>query len=264
MYKIKEFSTLSKLTIKTLRYYERENLLTPSFVDQNGYRYYDSKLLIHLAKVISLRQIGFSINEIKEFFDCPDKNQMLKVRKDEIEKSLIEENIKLSKINYLLEEKNMKYEVIVKKLPDYIVYYKDGVVKDFTEILDFILGSAEDCKKINPNIKCIEPDYCYLNYLDGEYKGNNFRVRYAQAVKEAGKDNDVIKFMKLEPVDAVCIYHKGSYDGLRDAYAFIMNYIEENGYEVLEDPRERYIDGMWNKEDEADWLTEIQVPVKKK
>lgn len=43
-----------------------------------------------------------------------------------------------------------------------------------------------------------------------------------------------------------------------------MKYIEENGDEMVELPRERYIDGIWNKENVEDWLTEIQVPVKKK
>ena len=39
MYKIGEFSTLAKTTVKTLRYYEQENILLPHFVDSNGYRY---------------------------------------------------------------------------------------------------------------------------------------------------------------------------------------------------------------------------------
>ena len=39
MYKIGEFSKLSKTTIKTLRYYEKEKLLIPHFIDSNGYRY---------------------------------------------------------------------------------------------------------------------------------------------------------------------------------------------------------------------------------
>ncbi|WP_308780120.1 hypothetical protein [uncultured Clostridium sp.] len=43
-----------------------------------------------------------------------------------------------------------------------------------------------------------------------------------------------------------------------------MKYIEENGYEIAESPRERYIDGIWNKENIDEWLTEIQVPVRKK
>ena len=39
MYKIGEFSILSKTTIKTLRFYEKERLFLPSLVDENGYRY---------------------------------------------------------------------------------------------------------------------------------------------------------------------------------------------------------------------------------
>lgn len=39
---------------------------------------------------------------------------------------------------------------------------------------------------------------------------------------------------------------------------------EKNGYEIIETIRERHIDGMWNKENEEEWLTEIQIPVRKK
>lgn len=158
----------------------------------------------------------------------------------------------------------MKYEIITKTLPDYTVYYKDGKLKDISEITNFILTSADECLKANKDMKCIEPDYCYVNYLDGEYKEKNFNIRYAQAVVKAGVETDTIKFMKLEPVEAVCTYHKGSYEHLPEAYAYIMKYIEDNNYEIIEHPRERYIDGIWNKENEEDWLTEIQVPIRKK
>lgn len=158
----------------------------------------------------------------------------------------------------------MKYEVITKELPEYVVYYKEGIIKDYSEITSFILSSADECLATNPNIKCIEPDYCYMNYLDGEYRDKDIKIRYCQAVEKEGVPNDTIKFMKLKPVLAVCTYHKGEYSTLGEAYGFLMKYIEENGYEVIENPRERYIDGIWNKEDVNDWLTEIQVPVRKK
>ena len=45
-------------------------------------------------------------------------------------------------------------------------------------------------------------------------------------------------------------------------YAF--EWIEKNGYTVIEAPRENYIDGIWNKENESEWLTELQIPVIKK
>ena len=189
---------------------------------------------------------------------------LLKQRKREIEKNLVLYNIELSKINYLLEGENMNNEIILKKLPAYSVYYKDGIIKDFSEITNFILSSSAECLKDNPNIKCVVPDYCYINYLDGEYRENNIKIRYAQAVEEIGIENDTIKFMNLEEVEAVCIYHKGSYDSLGNSYSIIMKYIEDNQYEIIDYPRECYIDGCWNKNIVDEWLTEIQVPVRKK
>ena len=58
------------------------------------------------------------------------------------------------------------------------------------------------------------------------------------------------------------IYHKGAYSNLRDSYNKILKYIEENKLEIIDTPRECYIDGCWNKENEEDFLTEIEFPVK--
>ena len=55
--------------------------------------------------------------------------------------------------------------------------------------------------------------------------------------------------------------HKGAYDQIGETYAFLMNYAEENGYRVKGLARERYIDGIWNKDSVAEWLTEIQLPI---
>lgn len=57
------------------------------------------------------------------------------------------------------------------------------------------------------------------------------------------------------------VLHKGPYSNIREAYAFAFNWIEKNGYTVVGLPRESYIDGIWNKDSEGDWLTEIQVPI---
>ena len=265
MYRIGEFSTLSKTTIKTLRYYEKEKLLIPSYVDlETGYRFYETKQLLDLSKIISLRQIGLSIDNIRNILNGDNIDKYLVNRKEEIESELTITNDQLSRINYLLEGENMKYEIIVKELPDYTVYYKEGVVENFSKLTDFILASGEECLELNPNIKCIEPDYCYVSYLDGEYKDSNIKVRYSQAVDRIGKENDSIKFEKLNPIKAACVYHKGAYEKLGEAYGYILKWVEENGYEIAEPIRERYIDGMWNKEDVNEWLTEIQVPIRKK
>ena len=153
MYRIGEFSTLSKTTIKTLRYYEKEKLLIPSFIDdETSYRFYETRQLLELSKIVSLRQIGLSIDNIRNILNGADLKEVLSLRKKELEIEMSISEDQLSRINYLLEGRKMKYEVIVKELPEYVVYYKKGVIKDYSAITDFILRSAEECKKTNPNI----------------------------------------------------------------------------------------------------------------
>ena len=99
MYKIGEFSVLSKSTIKTLRCYEKEGLITPSFVDANGYRYYETDKLLELTKIKSLRQVGFSIDEIKKVKRGDKLRDLLLAKKKELENIQLENNFKISKIN---------------------------------------------------------------------------------------------------------------------------------------------------------------------
>lgn len=265
MYKIGDFSQMSKTTIKALRYYEKEGLLKPVYIDQDtGYRYYETSQLVEASKIISLRQTGISIKDIKKILDGYDIRCILEERKKEIEDSLTNYNIELSKVNYLLEGNNMKNEIILKNIPSYIIYYRDGMIDNFSKISEFVLETGTECASLNPELKCMTPDYCYISYLDGEYKEENIKIRYAQAVEKEGKATDRVKFMKLDPITAICIYHKGAYENLGQSYNIILKYIEDNGYEIIENARECYIDGCWNKEKDEDYLTEIQFPVKKK
>ena len=90
MYKIGDFSSMSKTTIKTLRYYEKEGLLKPVYVDLNtGYRYYETSQLIIISKIISLRQIGLSIKDIKDVLNGGNLEKILVRRRSELEANLV-------------------------------------------------------------------------------------------------------------------------------------------------------------------------------
>src|SRR5436190_20007845 len=66
VFTIGEFSRITGLTVKTLRFYHEEGLLAPTAVDdQTGYRYYDASL-VELARTITfLKSLDFSLAEIK-------------------------------------------------------------------------------------------------------------------------------------------------------------------------------------------------------
>lgn len=113
-------------------------------------------------------------------------------------------------------------------------------------------------------MKCRVPEYCFIVPLDGEYKEKDFNIEFCEAVECMKPDFDDVNFKKIEAVSAASVMHKGGYDSLSKAYAYLMKWIEDNGYEIIQKPRENYIDGIWNKESPEEWLTEIQIPVKKK
>ena len=101
----------------------------------------------------------------------------------------------------------------------------------------------------------------FCEYLDGEYKEQDIRIRYSEAVEKRGVEGNNIIFRDIPETKVLSVFHKGAYDRIGEAYSYIMKYAEENGYRINGLARESYIDGIWNKDSVEDWLTEIQLPV---
>ena len=130
-----------------------------------------------------------------------------------------------------------------------------------SECMQWIPSVGQECLALNPGLKCADPPYEFCEYLDGEYRETDIRIRHSEAVTAFGKENGRIRFKTLPETKVLSIYHKGAYDKIGEAYAFLMNYAEKNGYTTAGLARECYIDGVWNKESEQEWLTEIQLPI---
>ena len=262
MLKIGEFSKLSMLTVKTLRFYEKEGLLMPAQVDKwTGYRFYNTCQLQTAAEIKALRQLDFSVEEIKMYLGGRPITEALKEKGEELRAKQAEIAHKLSIIRYLSEDEGMSIKAVIKEIPETVVYSYEKVLADYGEVTAMVLESAQECRRLNPGIECAKPDYCFCEYPDGEYRETNIRARYSQAVTKAGKGSDRIFFRTLPATKAICVYHKGPYNRLGEAYAYIMKYASDNGYKISGVPRECYIDGVWNKDNAEDWLTEIQLPV---
>ena len=262
MLKIGDFSKLSHLTIKALRFYEKEGLLKPASIDEwNNYRFYETSQLETAARIKSYRQLGLSIEEIKAVFAGTDVKEILQEKSWSLrkEKHLIES--RLSIIESIMEDKEMKYQVTEKVIPEKIVYTAETVLKVYSDIMQWIPSVGQECLELNPGMKCAEPPYEFCEYPDGEYKETDIHIRHNEAVTSFGKENDHISFKTLPEANVLSIYHKGPYSNIGEAYAFLMKYAEQNGYTTAGLIRECYIDGIWNKESEEEWLTEIQLPI---
>ncbi len=266
MYRIGEFSKMSKTTIKTLRYYDEIGLLKPQETDKfTGYRLYTTEQLFKLHKIQSYRQIGLSIEEVKMLLSGKNAEQIFNKRKEELVSELNNAKDQLSRLEFLLqrkqEEQFMSYSAIIKEIPGCLVYSVEFTVPNYDSFMEAIPAIGKKIEEKYPDLKCTVPEYCFIRYLDGEYKEKDIRVELCEAIDNKKLDFDDVVFKYLDAIKVVSVMHKGPYTRLGEAYAFAMKWIDENGYTVADAPRESYIDGIWNKDSEEEWLTEIQIPI---
>src|SRR3712207_5651795 len=101
--RIGEFSRLARVSVKALRLYDRLGLLKPARIDGlSGYRYYASEQLPRLNAVLALKDLGFSLEQVKKLLDeglsQSQVRAMLEVRRDEAERALEAEQERLARV----------------------------------------------------------------------------------------------------------------------------------------------------------------------
>ena len=266
MLRIGQFSKLGKITVKTLRYYDKIGLLKPAMIDSSSsYRYYTVEQLQTLHLISAYKAAGLSNELILKLMDKKDDERALL----EYQRVLLLQRAKeiqdaLSGLDALLANKETQaYTACVKEVPRRVVFCCQGYVASVACIHDFIKASVGELAKTNPDVRPSEPDYCCVIYPDDGYRESNIFIEYVQSVDRVGKNTDTLKFKEIEEITAVSVLHHGSYDTLKDAYLFAVNWAKDNGYTLSGEPRERYINGAWNREQVSEWLTELQLPVKK-
>ena len=266
MLRIGEFSKLAKMTVKALRHYDKIGLLKPAVIDQStSYRYYTENQLQTAYLISVYKECGLSNVAILELLQNESargavleyQKRILFDRRAEIERSL-------ATVDSLLEGGGQSYTASIKHIDGCLVYCCRGYVSGVASIHDFAKTCVEQFSVAYPDIKPSEPDYCCVIYPDDGYRESNIFIEYAQSVERSGEDTAFLKFRELEPITALCVLHRGCYENLREAYLYAVRWAGENGYELCGEPRERYINGSWNKTCVSDWLTELQIPVKEK
>ncbi|MBC8496712.1 MAG: MerR family transcriptional regulator, partial [Chloroflexi bacterium] len=138
MLKIGDFSKLSRVTVKTLRYYDEIGLLKPAQVDRfTGYRYYSFKQLPRLNRILALKDLGLSLEQIGRLLDeeLPSEQLrgMLRLKWAEIEGEVTEAQAHLARVEARLRQIEQevvmsKYDVIIKKVELLKVASMRGVV----------------------------------------------------------------------------------------------------------------------------------------
>ena len=264
LYKIGMFAQMNHVTIKALRFYEEKGLLFPAYVDEeNGYRYYRMDQMADLHRITALKQAGFTIDDILQLDNSSDATVFLQKKKAELMKKIAELTMQIAVIDgYLMGDKDsVEAPVLIRIIPSVTVASMEERVETYDALFD--LMPAMGAKMEALGCECALPEYCFTHYLEPGYKEEQVLIEVCEAVTQKKKDADGLVFKDLPEIQAACIYHKGSYNEFPRTYAVLLKYIEENGYEICGNIREKYIDGVWNKDSEKEWLSEIQIPVVK-
>ena len=271
MLKIGDFSRLSRVSVKALRYYDEIDLLKPVKVDRfTGYRYYSVDQLPRLNRIIVLKNLGLSLEEVSALLvnnlSIDHIKQLLNVKQAEIRERLQEDQRRLGQVEEWLRQIEKEgimpeYQVVIKKVePTIIASIRDvlpaysHIGQLFEEIFNY-LGSKGG-KPAGPVM--------FISH-DPEYKEENVDVEAGVPLSEAISGSGRIGVYELPGMEhAACTIYKGSYEGIGEAYEAIMSWIESNSYQITGPDRDIYLTSPADTSDPASYVTEIQFPVVKK
>ncbi len=265
MYTIGEFSKITGLSVKTLRFYHEEGLLVPSAIDdETGYRYY-APVLIERARVVTrLRALEFPLADIAEMLakhdDESDILDYLERHREAIQARLRQyREIHQALDKIITQEREARatmssasFEVQEKDVPAMLVA---GIRMQ---------GRYSDCGPAFAKLGrrcgfriCGKP---MMLIYDHEYREDDANFEPCMPVR-SGKSADGIEVRELQGGRAVTLLHQGPWQELGRSYAKVLDYVKHNGYEIQSPCREVYVKGpgMIFKGNPKKYLTEIQM-----
>jgi DNA-binding transcriptional MerR regulator len=269
VFTIGEFSTISGIPVRTLRFYHDEGLLVPAVVDpETKYRSYDERNLERANVIVALRDLEFSLDDIRQILaDCSDDEDILRHlerQKDVLTQKLCHYRGVLQKIEKIIdderhtrEEEKMSaatYEIAERQIDPMLV----AGIRMQGHYSDCGQGFARLCKSLGRHMA--GKPLCL--FYDGEYREGDANFEPCVPVRKA-VSIDGINVRELPAARCVTLTHRGPYDQLRASYARLMKYVKDRGYEVKLPTREVYVKGpgMIFRGNPKKYLTEIQLPV---
>lgn len=274
MLKIGDFSKLSLVSIKALRYYDELGLLKPVQVDEfTGYRYYSTSQLTRLNRILALKDMGLALEQIAQLLDqnlTPDQVRgMLKLKRVELEQQMAESQQRLERINAWLQTFEQEavmpaYDVIVKKVAPLRVAQVRALVPDLEHIgpvLDHTFDqvgnyiSQHGATPLDPSTT--------VYYVEG-YCEQNFEVGACMPFTGSLTGDANVEVCELPAHETVAVVvHHGPFSTMHQAYEAAFRWIEANVYQTAGYVRELNLE-YERGGDQSKYVTEIQFPIEKR
>ncbi len=273
MFRIGDFSRLSRVPVKTLRYYDEIGLLKPRGIDRfTRYRYYSVDQLPLLYRILGLKELGFSLEQIARLLEgdiSPGQlRRMLEVRRGEIEQQLEQGHYQLKRLEARLKQieqegKMPDYEVILKKVDPRWVASVRGVISSYDEsgpVFDRLFDEAYSYVH-RQGVR--SPGCGIAVYHEKQGSDENIEVEALAELPGSIPGSSQVQVYELPAIEtAASMVHHGLFATLGKAYAAILAWTQEHGYRVSGPARELYL-SFQKDGDQNQYVTEIQLPVMK-
>ena len=279
MFKIGDFSTLGQVSIRMLRHYDQLGLLKPDHIDKfTGYRYYTAGQLAQLNRIIFFKDLGFSLQQIKDLLNNNLPNDqlrgMLMMKQVELEREVQDSHARLAQVEARLqqieqEDKSSPYEVTTKSA-------KEMVIASVRQLVPKPQDMDYYCKQMYTTLYRglgdleISPRYPEVTfYHNEEYPEQDLDVEAAVVVSEKCLSVDLehphltIRTAPAEKNVAALIY-EGPFPNVVSAVLALLNWIGINDWQISGPLRELHLSGPAHVKGQLQEkaVLELQIPIK--
>lgn len=285
-YSIGEVAEMCSVSIKTLRYYDQIGLVIPEFRNEESkYRYYSKQQMIKLFIIRQLRKLGFAVKEIKELLENLNVEEMEEAvnnRLDAIDSEIKELELRRAIGENLRERLKMGGDILsradgifsdtymdamdniqLEKIDEGTLYYSREIMKNYCNSdvsLPQWISITDKCTELGLIRKSPIIVTYYAQPLE-QFLMKDTDVEFGVLVDG---DKDGKDFRKFGGFDAVTKIHVGKYSDAVNSHISMMQWINQNGYELAGPISEEFIVSPVDIDNEDEHITKIIMPVRKR
>ena len=272
MLRIGDFSKLSRISIRMLRHYDEIGLLVPKTIDNfTSYRYYGEDQLPVTERIISLKNMGFSLSTIGEILKNYDNPQaladFLTVKQAEIAAEAEEVSHRLLLLDTAIkrlrkDDTAMNYNVTIKTMPERYVASVRKVIPSYNQ--EGMLWGMMMSETASMGMQIADPCNSLAMFHDDGFKENDVDVEVQMTVKGTYKNTENVVFKTVPAVEIASATYKGSYEQLTAVNHAVATWLEDNGYEFNDMMFCIYHVSPNQTQNPEEYVTEVCYAVKKK
>jgi DNA-binding transcriptional MerR regulator len=261
---ISEFARAGNVTIRALRFYDEVGLLSPAHVaSETGYRRYSPAQIAELNQIQALKDMGFSLQEIRELLQRrlapPELRTVLEQRREVLRKRLRDDAGRLERIEARLSSisaggPQSHLTIMLRRTPGQSVVALREKLQNYDQV-DELFTTLE--RRVDPRVLYDQRGAIFHRCLEGDGEIDCEAIRFLKYPIAAIRG---LKVFKSQRARLAFTYHYGSEDSIGTTYQSMTGWIAVQGYQLSAPKREVYWPAPENK-GETSSLTEIQFPV---